>query len=209
MSILLKVTTNWRAGCKKSACPVRREGRSFPSSLPLSAAQSLPLPLPEKFSLLHPKREKCALALLIGLGLAQSYAEARKPGDQARYLLLQRPAAGAPWLRVEFGAIAIRLIDFLSIYCPRFRKRSPMPSSVKIGGPLRSRGNRLRTRTRTPGLERQASNRARVNKDFPHHPASGTDVSRSFSPHRGRVRGRVRVRLSRLRGGSYSTRKRI
>ena len=38
MSILLKVTTNWRAGCKKSACPVRREGRSFPSSLPLSLA---------------------------------------------------------------------------------------------------------------------------------------------------------------------------
>src|SRR5262249_39372441 len=36
MSILLKVTTKWRAGCKKSACPVRREGRSFPSSLPLS-----------------------------------------------------------------------------------------------------------------------------------------------------------------------------
>src|SRR6516164_7406338 len=36
MSIFLKVTTNWRAGCKKSACPVRREGRSFPSSLPLS-----------------------------------------------------------------------------------------------------------------------------------------------------------------------------
>jgi hypothetical protein len=29
MSIFLKVTTNWRAGCKKFACPVRREGRSF------------------------------------------------------------------------------------------------------------------------------------------------------------------------------------
>src|ERR1700756_1518439 len=29
MSIFLKVTTNWRAGCKKVACPVRREGRSF------------------------------------------------------------------------------------------------------------------------------------------------------------------------------------
>src|SRR5262249_52698437 len=42
MSILLKVTTNWRAGCKKSACPVRREGRSFPSSLPLSALIWLP-----------------------------------------------------------------------------------------------------------------------------------------------------------------------
>src|SRR4029077_16422329 len=36
VSIFLKVTTNWRAGCKKFACPVRREGRSFPSSLPLS-----------------------------------------------------------------------------------------------------------------------------------------------------------------------------
>src|SRR5262252_5973692 len=40
MSIFLKVTTNWRAGCKKSACPVRREGRSFPSSLPLCAPES-------------------------------------------------------------------------------------------------------------------------------------------------------------------------
>src|SRR6201982_4211570 len=29
MSLFLKVTTNWRAGCKKFACPVRREGRSF------------------------------------------------------------------------------------------------------------------------------------------------------------------------------------
>ncbi len=29
-------TTNWRAGCGKSACPVRREGRPNPSSLPLS-----------------------------------------------------------------------------------------------------------------------------------------------------------------------------
>src|SRR5262249_52279957 len=38
MSIFLKVTTNWRAGCKKFACPVRREGRGFPSSLPLSHA---------------------------------------------------------------------------------------------------------------------------------------------------------------------------
>src|SRR6516165_82764 len=42
MSIFLKVTTNWRAGCKKSACPVRREGRSFPSSLPLSGANPPP-----------------------------------------------------------------------------------------------------------------------------------------------------------------------
>src|SRR5215831_6784356 len=29
LSIFLKATTNWRAGCEKFACPVRREGRSF------------------------------------------------------------------------------------------------------------------------------------------------------------------------------------
>src|SRR4029077_9024486 len=42
VSIFLKVTTNWRAGCKKFACPVRREGRSFPSSLPLSGPTDSP-----------------------------------------------------------------------------------------------------------------------------------------------------------------------
>src|SRR5271157_6174510 len=36
LPIFLEVTTNWRAGCQKFACPVRREGRSESSSLPLS-----------------------------------------------------------------------------------------------------------------------------------------------------------------------------
>src|SRR5208282_1002212 len=38
LSIFFEVTTNWRAGCQKLACPVRREGRPESSSLPLSAA---------------------------------------------------------------------------------------------------------------------------------------------------------------------------
>ena len=35
LPIFFEVTTNWRAGCQKLACPVRREGRPE-SSLPLS-----------------------------------------------------------------------------------------------------------------------------------------------------------------------------
>src|SRR6202521_5453172 len=37
LPIFFEVTTNWRAGCQKLACPVRREGRPESSSLPLSA----------------------------------------------------------------------------------------------------------------------------------------------------------------------------
>src|ERR1700756_5504500 len=33
--IFSQVTTNWRAGCRRSASPVRREGQSSPLSLPL------------------------------------------------------------------------------------------------------------------------------------------------------------------------------
>src|SRR5271165_1070201 len=36
LPIFFEVTTNWRAGCQKLACPVRREGRPESSSLPLS-----------------------------------------------------------------------------------------------------------------------------------------------------------------------------
>src|SRR5271166_4206204 len=36
LPILFEVTTDWRAGCQKLACPVRREGRPESSSLPLS-----------------------------------------------------------------------------------------------------------------------------------------------------------------------------
>src|SRR3984893_459082 len=36
LPIFFEVTTNWRAGCQKFACPVRREGRPESSSLPLS-----------------------------------------------------------------------------------------------------------------------------------------------------------------------------
>src|ERR1700720_1886160 len=38
LPIFFEVTTNWRAGCQKLACPVRREGRPESSSLPLSNA---------------------------------------------------------------------------------------------------------------------------------------------------------------------------
>src|SRR5271165_2789160 len=38
LPIFFEVTTNWRAGCQKLACPVRREGRPESSSLPLSVA---------------------------------------------------------------------------------------------------------------------------------------------------------------------------
>src|SRR5208282_2750401 len=41
LSIFFEVTTNWRAGCQKLACPVRREGRPESSSLPLSRHTSL------------------------------------------------------------------------------------------------------------------------------------------------------------------------
>src|SRR6202011_1807527 len=34
----LGLTTNWRAGCRRSASPVRREGQAVPLSLPLSRA---------------------------------------------------------------------------------------------------------------------------------------------------------------------------
>src|SRR5208337_4717232 len=37
LPIFFEVTTNWRAGCQKLACPVRRDGRPESSSLPLSA----------------------------------------------------------------------------------------------------------------------------------------------------------------------------
>src|SRR5580704_17361061 len=37
LPIFFEVTTNWRAGCQKFACPVRREGRPESSSLPLSS----------------------------------------------------------------------------------------------------------------------------------------------------------------------------
>src|ERR1700752_525076 len=47
MSIFLKVTTNWRAGCKKVACPVRREGRSF--------LRPYPYPHPLRSHMPHPK----------------------------------------------------------------------------------------------------------------------------------------------------------
>jgi hypothetical protein len=36
--LLRRLTTNWRAGCEKFACPVRREGRSLSFVLPLSLA---------------------------------------------------------------------------------------------------------------------------------------------------------------------------
>src|ERR1700676_5608148 len=36
LPVFCEVTTNWRAGCQKLACPVRREGRPESSSLPLS-----------------------------------------------------------------------------------------------------------------------------------------------------------------------------
>src|SRR5260221_7430094 len=40
LPIFMKATTNWRAGCGRSACPVRREGVRHLASLPLSC----PLP---------------------------------------------------------------------------------------------------------------------------------------------------------------------
>jgi len=40
LPIFFEVTTNWRAGCQKLACPVRREGRPESSSLPLSLSAS-------------------------------------------------------------------------------------------------------------------------------------------------------------------------
>src|SRR5271157_1290033 len=40
LPIFFEVTTNWRAGCQKLACPVRREGRPESSSLPLCAPES-------------------------------------------------------------------------------------------------------------------------------------------------------------------------
>src|SRR5271165_2770438 len=40
LPIFFEVTTNWRAGCQKLACPVRREGRPESSSLPLSVASA-------------------------------------------------------------------------------------------------------------------------------------------------------------------------
>src|SRR5208282_856638 len=40
LSIFFEVTTNWRAGCQKLACPVRREGRPESSSLPLSLSEA-------------------------------------------------------------------------------------------------------------------------------------------------------------------------
>src|SRR3984893_4545130 len=39
LPIFSQVTTNWRAGCRRSASPVRREGQSLPLSLPLSPPQ--------------------------------------------------------------------------------------------------------------------------------------------------------------------------
>src|SRR5271169_6446910 len=39
LPIFYEVTTNWRAGCQKLACPVRREGRPESSSLPLSLSE--------------------------------------------------------------------------------------------------------------------------------------------------------------------------
>src|SRR6202521_6256341 len=48
LPIFFEVTTNWRAGCQKLACPVRREGRPESSSLPLSgrARQRADTPTP-------------------------------------------------------------------------------------------------------------------------------------------------------------------
>ena len=43
--LLWRLTTNWRAGCKKFASPVRREGRSFPSCFPSSLPLSSPTQL--------------------------------------------------------------------------------------------------------------------------------------------------------------------
>src|ERR1700693_6035024 len=41
LPIFFEVTTNWRAGCQKLACPVRREGRTEVSSLPPSSGLDL------------------------------------------------------------------------------------------------------------------------------------------------------------------------
>src|SRR5271166_1181963 len=44
LPIFFEVTTNWRAGCQKLACPVRREGRPESSSLPLSRRHAIRAP---------------------------------------------------------------------------------------------------------------------------------------------------------------------
>src|ERR1700674_2400626 len=50
LPIFFEVTTNWRAGCQKLACPVRREGRPESSSLPLSATRAASPNTPTRLS---------------------------------------------------------------------------------------------------------------------------------------------------------------
>jgi len=60
LPVFFEVTTNWRAGCQKLACPVRREGRPESSSLPLSGlGNATPVTLPRDptgISSLHSSR---------------------------------------------------------------------------------------------------------------------------------------------------------
>ena len=58
LPVFFEVTTNWRAGCQKLACPVRRAGRPESSSLPL------PSPRHQEGQLARQHKEKpCKLPL--------------------------------------------------------------------------------------------------------------------------------------------------